>query len=180
MTKYLFYCALASTLLFSCKKYDENKSYSTYTAMGRLCNKGNWQISEILELISGQTNVLDSGLIISYDYADYSFYSKTGNVEVDSRLQYSNILKPAFVDLMINPTDLILIGSANDANNFNFTNSKNKLNMTEFISFGYIQNNTFMIRQSIDVEFDIDRLELGNLQLSYQDKLKIIMKKVKE
>ena len=52
--------------------------------------------------------------------------------------------------------------------------------MTEFISFGYMQNNTFKIRKSIDVEFDIERLELGHLQLNYQDKLKIIMKKVPE
>jgi hypothetical protein len=37
-----------------------------------------------------------------------------------------------------------------------------------------------MIRQTIDVEFDIERLELGTLQLNFQDKMKIIMKKVPE
>lgn len=167
-------------LLSSCKKYADDKNYSTYSAMGRLCNKGNWQITEILNLNTGQTNVVDTGLVISYDLTSYNFYSKTGDVTIESRLQYSNILKPAFLNLMIEPSDLILLGNENDTNTFEFTDNKNKLNMKTFISFGYIQNNTFMIRQTIDVEFEIERLELANLQLNFQDKVKIKMKKVSE
>ncbi len=169
-----------AALLLSCKKYEEDKKISTYTAMGRLCKQGNWKITEILDLSSGQTNVIDSGIVISYDYSKYSFYSKTGNITIDSRLLYSNMLKPTFLNIMSEPSDLILLGSVNDENPFEFTSDKNKLSMTEFISFGYIQNNTFMVRQSIDIEFDIERLELGNLQLNYQNKLKIILKKVPE
>lgn len=180
MKNHILYLLLVSIILFSCKKYEEDKNYSTYTALGRLCNKGNWQITEILNLNSGQTNVVDSGLVISFDITSYNFYSKTGNVSIESRLQYSNILKPAFLNIMIEPTDLILLGNENDNNPFEFTDNKNKLNMKTFISFGYIQNNTFMIRQTVDVEFDIERLELGTLQLNFQDKMKIIMKKVPE
>lgn len=184
-------------MFFSCKKYDENKSYSTYTAMGRLCKKGNWQIEEVTELISGQSDKNIPLFDLSFnsdisswpdDAPTYKLYKKNENISINSRLQYSNVLKPVFKELMEDKTDLILIGSESDSNTFNFTNNKNKLNMTEFISFGYWKNgapsneigNTFMIRQTIDVEFDIDRLELGNLKLSYQDKLKIIMKKVPE
>jgi hypothetical protein len=190
MTKYILYCSLASIVLFSCKKYDENKSYSSYTAMGRLCKKGNWQIEEVTNLSSGQTDKNISLFDFSFnsdifnwpvDTPTYILSNKKENVSVSLCLQYSNVLKPVLIELMEVQTDLILIGSATyDSKTFNFTNNKNKLNMTEFISFGYMQNNTFKIRKSIDVEFDIERLELGHLQLNYQDKLKIIMKKVPE
>ena len=80
MKNHILYLLLVSIILFSCKKYEEDKNYSTYTALGRLCNKGNWQITEILNLNSGQTNVVDSGLVISFDITSYNFYSKTGKI----------------------------------------------------------------------------------------------------
>lgn len=176
MTKYIFYCSIMAALLLSCKKYEGDKKYSTYTAWGRLSQQGNWRITEVIDLSSGQTNVIDSGLVIKYfsfweEKIGYSFVNANNYYSIS---RYSNILKPAFINSMFDTTDLILIGVNGIGSNnqpFEFTSNGNKLKMTKFISFG---------SQDLDVEFDIERLELGNLQLNYQNKFKIILKKVPE
>jgi hypothetical protein len=184
--KNIFTILVLSLLLISCKKYQEDSFYSTYTATSRLTELGGWQITEVSDLQYGQINQTPSSFNLNFDGKRFSTNGKCGinnsNVFLNNLAEYWSELKPAFSDLMDNPSDIIIISNGEVSlpyfGGFEFKNSKKNLVITNFISFCYLIGSDAYLRQSIDVEFKIEKLELGEMWLNYQDKLRLKFKKI--
>lgn len=163
----------------SCKKYDEDRFYSTYTVKGRLVNKGNWRIIEVEDLLLNKKFTALDDRSISFDF-DKSTCSVIGNgYSFDNNLtQFTQILKPALIDKMQDQNDSIIL----DGGSFEFTNQKNNLLIRNFISFGsylypqYVQS--FSILNSLDIDFKIKKLEFGYMTLVYNDRIVFRFKKI--
>lgn len=184
------YISLISILLLflSCKKYKEDKFFSTYTPEGRLKEKGAWVIEKMKNLNTGETYEpvnFKSHFIIFEDQK----YKVLGNefTSNTSLTQYTQILRPIILPYMTNQTDSIIISNSEDfnikVNDYNLEEKKSKLIMTNFLSFGkYTFPDSwggFNINQSIDMTFVIKRLQMAKMVLEYEGLLRIELKKVK-
>jgi hypothetical protein len=192
--KKIIFLSIITVIFFSCKKYEEDKSYSTYTAKSRLVNKGVWQIIEVedLETNSKISAILDAKYNIKFN--NDNSYIVNGNLINSAeyfknyQFQFSQFLKPIFINQMQNKTDSIIIGYGDkyqtSSSPFEFKMNKQNILLKNFISFGNCwgnivpHNNYFQINNSIDLEFKIKQLEFGYLTLSYNDRLIFKFKKI--
>lgn len=185
MFRTLFFLGFSICLL-SCKKYKEDNFYSTYTATSRLTEAGKWKITEVADLQNGQINQAGSNFKLNFDGKRFSTSGKYGidnpNIYLNDLSLYWNELKPAFLDLMDNPNDIIIISNGEVSlpyfGEFEFKNNKKNLLLSNFISFCYVSGGVAYLRQTIDVEFEIEKLELGEMWLNYQNKLRIKFRKI--
>jgi hypothetical protein len=178
--KNIWFFTFIACSIFSCKKYEEDKFYSTYSVKNRFIKKGVWYIYEVEDLLLNKKFSPDNiERALSFDF-DKSTFSLTGNgLSFDDKLtQYTQILKPSLLDKMLNQSDSIVIS---DGNIFELSSDKNILLLRSFVGFGsylypqYIQS--FTVNNSIDIEFKIKKLELGYMTLSYNDRLLFRLKK---
>ena len=87
---------LALYSLIACKKYEQDKFFSSYTVKGRLVNKGVWQIIEVEDIQTGTKfipNVEKSSFIRFNSNKTYRTYYST---------EFTEMLKPVFLDEMQN------------------------------------------------------------------------------
>jgi hypothetical protein len=167
---------LAITLILtSCKKYEEDKFFSAYTAKGRLINKGVWQIIEVEDLQTGTkfNPSLDKSNFIRFNYdKTYRSYYST---------EFTEILKPVFLDEMQNTNDYIYLGyreSQYVTINYDFANKKNELNLNDFISIGNSSGiNYFNPFKKINMSFKILKLEFDEMKWKYNERLIFKLKK---
>jgi hypothetical protein len=182
----LFFLFITSALTFACKKYDEDRFFSTYTPEGRLTKKGQWIIEKMTNINTGET-------IFPLYNKSHCFlfnrnrYTITGNSFYDTDLtQYTKILAPILQELMINPSDSVILGNSDDINinenPYELTNKKETLKLTSFFSFGSYQYpeswSGFEIHQSVDMEFQIKKMSFSKMILEYNEVLRIEFKKV--
>ena len=150
-------------IITSCKKYEEDKFFSTYTVKSRL-EKGGWSIYEVEDL------VLNKKFIPENSSNAYSFDEKL--------TQYTQILKPSILNQMTNQSDSIII---NDFT-FELSNDKNKIIAKKFLACGYYlypqYTQGFTIHHYLDIEFIIKKLEFGYMTLLYNNRLIFRFKKV--
>jgi hypothetical protein len=180
MKKIGIWVFLCFTIL-SCKKYDEDKYFSTYTVKGRLANKGVWRLIEVEDLsLQAKVSLLQAdNFYLEFDFDKSTCYLKK-NTSVgfeDIAMQLTQFLKPALVDKMIEPSDSIVI----QGKSFELSSDKNRLLLKNYIDFGYFMypqmTYGFTVRNSVDIDFKIDRLEFGYMNLSYENRLVFKFKK---
>lgn len=161
--------------LFSCKKYEEDKFFSTYTVKSRLEKGGNWSIYEVEDLVLNKKFIP----IENYEGA-FDFEKSTFSLSSGMSTNYTQFLKPTLINNMSVNTDSIKISQSA----FELSSDKNKLLLKDFFAFGYYINPQFTaqgisIREYIDAEFVINKLEFGYMTLSYNDRLIFRLKKIK-
>jgi hypothetical protein len=168
------FIALVIASITSCKKYEEDKFFSTYTAKGRLVNKGVWQIVEVEDLLTGMkfNPIIEKSNFIRFksDKTYRSYYST----------EFTQILKPVFLDQMQNTNDSIYLGyraSLSDTLKFDFANKKNELNLIDFVSFGDFSGNYFNQNKKVNLRIKILKLEFGEMKWSLNDRIIFKLKK---
>jgi hypothetical protein len=165
---------LALYSLIACKKYEQDKFFSSYTAKGRLVNKGVWQIIEVEDLQTGtkfNPSLEKSNFIRFNSDKTYRTYYST---------EFTEMLKPVFLDEMQNINDYIYLGyreSQYVTINYDFANKKNELNLNEFISFGNISGIYFYPNKKLNFNVKILMLEFGEMKWIYKDRLIFKLKK---
>ncbi len=160
--------------LFSCKKFEEDKFFSTYTVKGRLVNKGVWQIIEVEDLETGQK------FSPINEKSNFIRFKSDGSYKVFYTTEFTQILKPAFINQMQNTNNNICLGyrtSQYDTLHYKFFNKKNELNLIDFISFGDSQGNDFTPNNKIDMKIKFLKLDFGDMKWSYNDRVIFHLKK---